>query len=64
MPILQIKKIEAQRGEVTCRHSHNEGVVASACNYYPLHYHSQSLKKTPLLKSVFTHLKSVNRWLV
>ena len=52
MPILQMRKTEAQRGEMTCRHSHSEGVVAPAYNYCPLHYDSESLKRTPLRKQV------------
>ena len=46
MPILQMRTTEAQRGEMTCRHSHSEGVVAPVYNYYPLHYDSESLKRT------------------
>lgn len=44
MPILQMRKTEAQRREVT----YSEGVVAPVCNYYALHYHSESLKRTLL----------------
>lgn len=51
MPILQRRKTEAQRGEMTSRHSHSEGVVAPAY-YCPLHYDSEPLKRTPLRKRV------------
>lgn len=37
MLTLQIRKTEAQKGEVICRHSHSEGVVAPVCNYHPLY---------------------------